>query len=263
MADDYSTRGPSPRAKLAWLVVAACAAALLARLGVWQLDRAHQKIAAAERIAARAMLPPLEPQALAREGAQAEPQWQRRIALRGRWLPAHTVWLANRTMDDRAGFFVETPLELAAGDAVLVQRGWAPRDASDMSKLPPVATPTGEVVVQGRVAPWPSHWLELGSGGSASGPAGPIRQNLDRTGLQAETGVSLRPVVVVEDASEANASDGLVRHWAAPAADVDRNYGYAAQWFAMSAASLVLYAWLALVRPRLKRSRHDHEPAES
>lgn len=236
--------------------MAVCAAALLARLGVWQLARAHQKIEAAERIASRAKLPLLEPRALARADAQAEAQWQRRIVLHGRWVAGHTVWLANRTMDDRAGFFVETPLELAPGDAVLVQRGWVERDASDVSKVPPLATPAGDVLVQGRVAPWPSHWLELGSSGEAGKAgktAGPIRQNLDRTSVEAETGLALRPVTIVEDATAANAGDGLSRRWAAPAADVDRHYGYAAQWFAMSATCLVLYAWLAFVRPRLQR----------
>ena len=106
----------------------------------------------------------------------------------------------------------------------------------------------------GRVAPWPSHWLELGSSASADTSPGPIRQNLERTRFQAETGLALRPVTIVEDSTPANAGDGLARHWAAPAADVDRNYGYAAQWFAMSAACLVLYAWLAIVRPRRSRS---------
>src|SRR5262249_41220969 len=143
-------------------------------------------------------------------------------------------WLANRTMDDRAGFFVETPLELAPGDAVLVQRGWVPSDPADVARLPTLATPAGDTEVHGHVAPWPSHWLELGGSGGSGKPAGPIRQNLDRTGFERETGLALRPVTIVEDATAANAGDGLGRRWAAPAADVDRHYGYAAQWFAMS-----------------------------
>ena len=88
-----------------------------------------------------------------------------------------------------------------------------------------------------------SHWMELGRQ-----PAGAIRQNLDRAALAAEAGSALRPLTVVEDATPANAGDGLARRWTPPAVNVAVNYGYAAQWFAMSIGFLVLYAWLAFFR---------------
>ncbi|HEX4511848.1 MAG TPA: SURF1 family cytochrome oxidase biogenesis protein, partial [Burkholderiaceae bacterium] len=89
---------------------------------------------------------------------------------------------------------------------------------------------------------------------AAAQPPGPVRQNLERQQFETETGLSLRPVTIVEDATADNAGDGLARRWTAPAVDVDRHYGYAAQWFAMSAACLVIYAWLVFVRPRFQRS---------
>ena len=45
------------------------------------------------------------------------------------------------------------------------------------------------------------------------------------------------------------AADGLVRHWPAPAADVQKHYGYAAQWFAIAAGIAILYVWHRFIRP--------------
>ena len=64
------------------LAAALLAAAGTARLGFWQLDRADQKIALQDRIAARAELPPLVQADLARAPAAAAVQHYRRVTLR-------------------------------------------------------------------------------------------------------------------------------------------------------------------------------------
>ncbi|HET7525200.1 MAG TPA: SURF1 family cytochrome oxidase biogenesis protein [Burkholderiaceae bacterium] len=63
-----------------------------------------------------------------RQAAEVAAQAYRRIVVEGRWLPQQTLYLDNRTEHGVAGFVVVTPLLLGPGDAVLVQRGWAPRD---------------------------------------------------------------------------------------------------------------------------------------
>ncbi len=266
MKNDYSTEpgaasaGSSPsgvsatargagsaRSRIVWFVVALGCALLTARFGVWQLSRAHAKLANAALVAERGVLPPLAGDALARDAATAEGQWQRHIALTGEWDSAHTVYLMNRTMDERSGFYVMTPLRLPDGGAVVVQRGWVQRDDADPMKVPPVATPAGPAKVFGHVAPWPSHWIDLGHGAG-----GPVRQNLEPVPFAAESGLALRPATVVEDATAANAADGLRRDWPSGngGVGVTTNYGYAVQWFAMSIAFLGLYVWLQFIRPR-------------
>ena len=118
---------PNTRSRIVWFLVALACALLTARLGLWQLSRAHQKVAAAALIAERGGLAALPAEALARDATTAADQWQRRIVLQGHWDAAHTVFLMNRTMDERAGFFAMTPLRLPSGDAVVVQRGWLAR----------------------------------------------------------------------------------------------------------------------------------------
>src|SRR6187401_2580274 len=102
------------------------ARAVVTLLGVWQLDRADQKIALQTSLEARSGEPALDGPSLARSPLAAEAQHHRRVSLRGRWLAERTVFLDNRQMDGKVGFFVVTPLALTPGSGVvLVQRGWA------------------------------------------------------------------------------------------------------------------------------------------
>jgi surfeit locus 1 family protein len=230
------------------LVAALAAAAITARLGVWQLSRAAEKEAVQASLDSRGAAPPLAAGELARSAQDASAQHHRRISLQGRWVGGRTVYLDNRPMDGRAGFYVVTPLALPDGDAVLVQRGWVPRDATDRSRVPEVATPEGVVQVEGRIAPPPSRLFELGAEGQ-----GAIRQNLDLDAFGRETGLRLRPLSVQQTDAAGAPTDGLLRRWPAPAVDVHKHYGYAFQWFALASLITGLYVWFQLVRPRLRR----------
>ena len=235
-----------------WIVLLAtlAAVALTARLGVWQLSRVAQKEALQRSLDTRSALPALPQSALARNTQEAAQQHHRRTALVGRWLADRTVFLDNRQMDGRPGFFVLTPLELAPGDAVIVQRGWVPRDPRDRARLPPVPTPSGEVQVTGRIAPAPSALYALGAES-----AGPLRQNLDLPSFQSEIGVNLRPWSLQELPEAAPAADGLLRRWPAPAVDVHKHHGYAFQWFSLATLLTVLYVWFQLLGPWRERRK--------
>ena len=224
-----------------------------ARLCLWQLDRAAQKQALQAAQQARSGLPPLDEASLARSAEGAAVQRHRSVRLQGQWLAERTVFLDNRQMKGRPGFYVVTPLRLQGGnDAVLVQRGWAPRDMQERTRLPPVATPATMVEVLGRIAPPPSRLYEF-----AGQDAGSIRQNLDIVEFAREASLSLRPLSVVQTDSPDTAGDGLLREWPQPAADVHKHYGYAFQWFALGALMTGLYVWFQLVRTRLRTRPHD------
>lgn len=237
----------------AWIVLVAAlvTAAVTARLGVWQLSRAAQKEALQASIDERRELPALATDALATDAASAAEQHHRAVVVQGRWSAAHTVFLDNRQMNGRPGFFVVTPLRLGDGTAVLVQRGWQPRDAADRTRVVVPPTPEGEVRISGRIAPSPARLYEFD--GAAQGP---IRQNLDIAAYAGETGLALRPLSILQEDAPAAAAgaDGLLRQWPRPAADVHKHYGYAFQWFALSALVIGLYVWFQLIRPRRRRA---------
>ena len=241
----------SPRRAVWVLLATLVGVALTASLGTWQLSRAAQKLAIQSALDSRAALPALSTADLARDAEAAISQHYRPVRLRGEWLAARTVFLENRQMNARVGFYVVTPLQLEGRpEAVLVQRGWVPRDLRDRSLLPAIVTPPGPVEVQGSIAPPPARLYEFDSVAT-----GAIRQNLDLPGFAHETGLRLAPLSVQQHDSAATANDGLLRQWPRPAVDVQKHYGYAFQWFAMSALMAGLYVWFQLLRPRLKR--HD------
>ena len=231
-----------------WAVTAAavigCAATLA--LGFWQLGRAHEKEDLALAIARNQAQPPLPADALGAANLQA--LMHRPVALRGTWVADRTVFLDNRQMDGRVGFYVATPLRLAGSDAaVLVQRGWAPRNFQQREALPPIATPAGVVDLVGRIAPPPARLYQFGSAGT-----GPIRQNLDLGAFAAETRLKLLPVTVMQTGA---ASEGLRRDWPDTGGrGPETNYGYAFQWWSLCALIAILYAWFQFIQPR-RRAR--------
>jgi surfeit locus 1 family protein len=235
--------------KAGLLAVAALAgAAATFSLGMWQWGRAQQKLDLQAAIETRRAMPPVDAAALQAAAGGAQDLVHRQIVLRGRWEARHTVFLDNRQLGGRQGFYVVTPLRLAGGaprDAVLVQRGWAPRDFNDRTRLPAIDTPAGEVVLRGRLAPPPAKLYEF-----QAGEAGAIRQNLDLAQFRAETGLELAPYSVQQLGPP---SEGLVRDWPQPALGAGKNYGYAFQWWALSALIAILYVWFQFVAPRRAR----------
>ncbi|WP_240635944.1 SURF1 family protein [Caldimonas tepidiphila] len=225
--------------------------ALTGSLGRWQLDRAAQKEALQAAIDSRGGLAPLRLEAMSPQQAADPALHHRSAVVRGRWLERHTVFLDNRQMNGRPGFYAVTPLQLAGRrDAVLVQRGWAPRDPLDRTRVPALPQAGGEVELRGRIAPPPSKLFEFARSGS-----GAIRQNLETDAFAQEIGVPLWPLTFVQeqDAAAGGAGDGLLRQWPRPAVDVHKHYGYAFQWFGLGALMAGLYVWFQLIRPRLRR----------
>ena len=234
-----------------WLVTLAAlgGAAVTAALGRWQLDRAGQKLALEAAVQARAALPALETPAFLGQarsaGALDAGLLHRKVHIRGHWQEQHTVYLDNRQMQGRQGFFVLTPLQIEGSTvSVLVQRGWIARNFQDRTALEPLQTQRGLVEINGRVAAPPGRLLELDGTDKAPGSSR-IRQNLDLSAFREETGLELADLSVLQTDGS---SDGLQRQWPAFSSGVDKHHGYAFQWFGLSGLIVLLYVWFQLVR---------------
>ncbi len=234
-----------------WLVLLAAvlAALVTTSMGMWQLDRASQKEAV---IMARQAMQAMAPLDLSSMGgandseANRQGMIYRKVVLRGQWLAKNTVYLDNRQMRGRPGFYVVTPFKLADSNAmVLVQRGWVARDAQQHDRVPEIPTPTQEQLIEGVLAPWPSRMFELDGSG-----VGQIRQNLDLAAYTQETGLPLLEISVQQTAPTEPA---LLREWPQPASGVEKHYGYAFQWFGLTALIAFLYVWFQIVKPRRKQ----------
>lgn len=140
----------------------AIAAIIMIKLGYWQLDRYHQRSAVNERIDDAATRPPAPltstlaaptpGQAGAVGAAPAGDLLWSRVSATGRYDREHEILARSRTAGGHVGVEVITPLRLADGTAVLVDRGWVPPAADGTAQLPTVPKPPeGEVTVIGRV----------------------------------------------------------------------------------------------------------------
>ena len=264
--------------------------ATTASLGRWQLSRAAQKEAMQAESEAQSRRPEVDQQTFLATDNMADAML-RPVRLRGLWIGTQTVYLDNRQMHGVPGFYVLTPFALeGSNQTVMVQRGWIQRNFENRTQLQPVQTPAGLVEVVGRIALPPSHLMELGKSAVAAAPAAAtasaassasapvassssalqvapgalpapegsyaIRQNLDLEAFRVETGLPLRTDVSLQQSGAA--SEGLQRDWPAPALGIERHYGYAFQWFALSALVALFYVWFQLIVPWRKAGRARH-----
>jgi surfeit locus 1 family protein len=246
----------SKRRPISWLLLGCCVVVSLvtARLGVWQMDRAHEKIQLADAISAM-----LKEPAWGLSDFSTDPnRWRVQfhpVVLKGQWQAEHTFFLGNRTHQGGTGFWVFTPLVLEDGQWVLVKRGWAPRHPVDPTRLPEIATDSGWVTVTGRLDAPPSQWMTLSTTPSSQSVPqldAKILDNVDMKFLRERWHHEVMAVVLQTDPSQAE----LRRDWPAVDVKVDTHWGYAFQWFALSVTSVLLFLWYQWLKPR-REAAHD------
>jgi cytochrome oxidase assembly protein ShyY1 len=137
-------------------ITAALAVVLLAvvcvELGRWQLHRLEERKARNEvtRSNLAAAPAPID-QILGPQGLIGDQHAWRTAVVTGRYDASKQIILKYRNIADRPGFEIVTPLVQADGKAVLVDRGFLPRQSSELMPLHVPAVPTGEVTVTGRL----------------------------------------------------------------------------------------------------------------
>jgi surfeit locus 1 family protein len=111
------------------------------QLGVWQ-DHRSDSAAAVTREDPVPLDDVLGPDAAFPSSGVGRP-----VKVLGRWDGAHTVYVANRPRDGRAGVWVVTPVVTSSGSAIPVVRGWAPSP----QEAPPA--PKGQAGLVGLLQP--------------------------------------------------------------------------------------------------------------
>ncbi|AKH81694.1 membrane protein [Streptomyces sp. CNQ-509] len=242
-----------------WVIVTLVAVLLIPvmiQLGFWQFHRHEDRVARNDLVARNLKAEPVPVDRLMREGRTVprEDTW-RTVTATGAYEPEREVVVRQRLgADDKQGYFVVTPLRLADGSAVLVNRGWVPAGA-DLTTFPEVPPPpAGEVTVTGRLRP----------------------DETTGSGIRDKAGLPDRQVMLINSADEA--ADGLpgpvlggfvelvgtspkaAGKQPEPVSEPDHSsigvhIAYAIQWWIFAAA--VPFGWWVLVR----RERRDREAA--
>jgi len=217
--------------------VTAGAVFLFVLLGNWQLGRAAERRALDQDFSAAGPALPLPPAGIAVSR-------YRRVAAHGSYDSAHQFLLDNMSEAGRAGVHVLTPLLLADGSAILVDRGWAPFGATRDS-LPDVAVPAVSRTVAGRLDELPRPGIELAAPAGRGWPR--LTSYPKMPELAAALGRELRPQRILLDPRE---PDGFVRNWNLAGMTAERHLGYAIQWFAFAATAVAIWFALGLRRRR-------------
>ncbi|APU44255.1 MULTISPECIES: SURF1 family protein [unclassified Streptomyces] len=226
---------------------------VMIKLGFWQYHRHVHRVAQNQLIEANLRAEPVPVTEVTSPGHKVpRSDFWRAVTATGTYDSAHEVVVRMRTSnDDKVGFHVLTPLVLADGRVVLVDRGWVP-GGGDPRAYPPVpAAPAGEVTVTGRLK------ADETSGGSGikDRKGLPDRQvMLINSGQQSE--YLGRPVLGgYLELTDPAPGDGGPETVADPDHDsIGAHMAYAVQWWLF--ASAVPVGWLVLVR-REKRDREE------
>jgi surfeit locus 1 family protein len=235
------------RFRFSWVpfMAAAMLVAIGVALGNWQTRRAHEKEAIEAALQARDAEPAIALDAtLARDPGHAADAWEfRRVRVKGRFVREWPLYLDNRPFERRAGFYMLMPFRIAGSDkAVLVARGWLPRDPQDRFRLPATPVPTGEVEIDGSIRRHPSRVYQFGA--SAPLRPGAIVQNVSVDEFAAASGLALLPFIIEQggrDGAGAPHDDGLVRDWPRPSLGADKHRGYAFQWYGLAVAAFLFF----------------------
>lgn len=210
--------------------------ALGVALGQWQDRRGAEKTRTQAMLTERAAAAPVVLDGTLRDPAAME--W-RRVSVTGEFVGQWPIFLNNRPIDGKVGFYLVMPFKIAGSSRqVLVARGWLPRYTGEHDRLPPFATPAGTVVVQGVARRALGNIMQLGEPTPLAPKA--IVQNLAVADYASAAKVEVQPFFI-EQTTAIDAGDQLVRNWPAPALGVEKHQGYAFQWYALAVMAFLFF----------------------
>lgn len=233
---------PGFRLHLPWLLLTVAGVSVFVSLGRWQWHKAAEKRADEASFATTSHLPAtmLEDRSLGNLPRYSP------IEVTGRYDAAHQFLLDNVIEGGRAGYEVLTPLVLADGRWVLVNRGWLPLVKHARSELPEVQQdlPVGPVTIRGRVDELPVPGLAAGRVPATAGSDWPRVTSFPQTAdLGAALGQPVEPRQILLAADEPG---GYLRNWHPASASFppERHIAYAVQWWSLACLAAGLYLFM-------------------
>lgn len=224
------------------------ASTIMVGLGFWQLDRYHIRHAVNLRIDHANATPPVPMASVLTLGhpITTAQQWTR-VSVTGTYDAAHTIVARDRTNNGNVGFEILTPLVLADGSVIMIDRGWLPPGTGG-AVTPPIlpVVPPGPVRVTGRL-----HLPESHSDVPVRvGDVWTVRRIAPDRFASTVAATEVYPDYVLMDAQQPAATGGFAR---IPA---DRqpawlDAGYVVQWWCFSLLVLFGFGWAA------RREAHD------
>lgn len=226
--------------RINWLIAACVVLSMagLVRLGLWQLDRAQEKIALQESFQelGSQQATPIENVPVAGLEFDVLQHQNRRVVMQGRYLNQQNIFLIYQTYEEQLGYEIVTPFKVENLDlVVMVSRGWS--GINDTQELAASLLPIeGQQTLQGQIyVPTPAQASRSSSLARVQWPLTIRYLNINE--LMPYFDSPLFPYVVRLGADQLGV---LVRHWSEVMVDTGRNFSYALQWFAIAIALLIV-----------------------
>ncbi|NBU65320.1 MAG: SURF1 family protein [Chloroflexia bacterium] len=218
---------------------------ILARLGVWQLDRHLQRMAHNQQIVMRMQLPalPLAQQIV----LPATERDFRLVNAVGQYDAPHQILWRNRSYAGRTGYQILTPFQSDDGIVVLVNRGWVPYEAVTATWSTHFAPPTGLQTVIGV-------WRESQVPSATMNEVAPVKGWRDKwflitiPAIQAQMPQPLAPGFIDIQPDGSPAADNQPIPIPTTDMGMGSNLSYSIQWFGFAVILAVGYVVVILRR---------------
>lgn len=247
-----------------WILIHIFAAVIVIvclALALWQLDRLQSRKADNERLLAQTRLAPADLEEAF--GPQSDDDGldaavYRNLETTGSYDLSEEVLLRSRSLEDRPGHHLLTPLMTDTGTALIVDRGWVPLSVEEPGTQQ-TAPPDGSVEVAGLLL----QSEDKGFLGLSDPPPGHVdslsRVDLDR--LEEQMPYPVFPLYLrLQDQQPANSGE-LPEPAPVPEPDDGPHLSYALQWFFFAFAASVAYGGLIRKeRQRLGGRKAEDEP---
>lgn len=219
--------------------IAIIAIAVMVRLGVWQLERMHEK---EQRLASIAQKKHHGPLSLSAVATLADDPRDYPVVVSGFLHHRLRIYIDNQIENGRVGYQVVAPLSTAQG-LVLVNFGWVPGTAS-RATLPSVNLPAALQHATGTIA-IPSDNPIIRETARHISNQQLLLQQLDIPRVSKIINEPLLPFVVQLTGP---APPGFIRNWQAVVMPPEKHLGYAVQWFGLAVAATVVAFIVFFVR---------------
>ena len=231
-----------------WLVlhlVVLALAVTMVNLGLWQLRRLHERQSFNTEVRTHLAQDPASLDSVLVAGASPSSVEWRQVSVTGSYVTGAQILIRDRSLNSLPGFNVVTPLRLADGTFLVVERGWVPGDTTSAP-----AAPSGTVVLTGRLraAQVRQHSWEKAD------PADGVLDTMNRVDIpriDQQIDGAARPMYI--EAVTSDPSDESITAIPAPVLSDGPHLSYTVQWFLFTLAALA--GWVLAVRRHVVSER--------
>jgi cytochrome oxidase assembly protein ShyY1 len=228
--------------------------------GFWQWNRHNERRDRNAAVTARADLPPLTPAELG-SGDPSDLEY-RTVEADGTWDRAGEVLIRARSHQGQSGCHVVSPLRIADGTALLVNRGFVPLTVCE-SPTPVADAPVsdGEVTVEGLAR----RSQRKGTFGAAADPGSGVLEAMNRIDvprIAQQYDRPLAPLYVELHSQSPPPPADLPFPVDPPELGAGPHLGYTVQWFLFAVVAVVGYPLVLRRQARREQAAPDASPVE-